>query len=101
MRQLDASLVLLHRRAVEGVDEPVGWSKGKAGGTIRRYSDVLLMFLAKGVLPDRYRERVEDHKTAIQCYQQADLGQMREALAQRNPLTEPTHPDLRLVDQAS
>ncbi len=48
-----------HRRAVEGVEEPVGWYKGVAGGTVRRYSDVLLMFLTKGALPERYRERVE------------------------------------------
>ena len=46
-----------HRRAVEGVEEPVGWYKGVAGGTVRRYSDVLLMFLLKGLLPERYRER--------------------------------------------
>ncbi len=48
-----------HRRAVEGVEEPVGWYKGEAGGTVRRYSDTLLIFLLKGVLPDRYRERVD------------------------------------------
>ncbi len=48
-----------HRRAVEGVEEPVGWYKGEAGGTVRRYSDTLLIFLLKGVLPQRYRERVD------------------------------------------
>ena len=48
-----------HRRAVEGWVEPVGWYKGKAGGTVRRYSDVLLIFTLKGLLPDRYRERVD------------------------------------------
>ncbi len=30
----------------------------------------------------------KDPKTVIQCYQQADLGRMREALANRNPLTQ-------------
>ncbi len=45
------------RRAVEGVDEPVGWYQGVAGGTIRRYSDVLLIFLLKGRRPNKYRER--------------------------------------------
>ncbi len=34
-----------HRRAVDGWEEPVGWYKGVAGGTVRRYSDNLLMFL--------------------------------------------------------
>ena len=32
---------------------------------------------------------------------QADLGRMREALANRNPLTESTHPELGLVGLAS
>ena len=35
------------RRAVEGVEEQVGWYRGVAGGTVRRYSDVLLIFLLK------------------------------------------------------
>ncbi len=48
-----------HRRAVEGIEEPVGWYKGVAGGTVRRYSDVLLMFLLKGLRPEQYRERYE------------------------------------------
>ena len=48
-----------HRRAVEGVEEPVGWCKGEAGGTVRRYSDTLLIFLLTGVMPERYRERVD------------------------------------------
>ena len=47
------------RRAVEGWEEPVGWYKGQAGGTVRRYSDTLLIFLLKGAAPERYRERVE------------------------------------------
>jgi len=47
------------RRAVEGVEEPVGWYKGVPGGTVRRYSDVLLMFLLKALRPEKYRERVE------------------------------------------
>ena len=47
------------RRAVEGVEEPVGWYKGVAGGTVRRYSDVLLMFQLKALRPEKYRERVE------------------------------------------
>ena len=48
-----------HRRAVEGIEEPVGWYKGVAGGTVRRYSDVLLIFLLKSLRPERYRERVD------------------------------------------
>jgi hypothetical protein len=47
------------RRAVEGWEEPVGWYKGQAGGTVRRYSDTLLIFLLKGAAPRKYRERME------------------------------------------
>jgi len=47
------------RRAIDGVDEPVGWYRGRAGGTVRRYSDTLLIFLLKGARPDKYRERFE------------------------------------------
>lgn len=47
------------RRAVDGVEELVGWYKGQAGGKIRRYSDTLLIFLLKGLRPEVYRERME------------------------------------------
>lgn len=47
------------RRAIEGVERPTGWYKGKPGGYVREYSDNLLMFMLKGLLPDKYRERVE------------------------------------------
>ncbi len=47
------------RRAVEGVEEPVGWYKGKQGGVVHRYSDTLLIFLMKGLMPERYGDRVE------------------------------------------
>lgn len=50
------------RRAIEGWDEPVyGSLGGKSGsgqvGTVRKYSDTLLIFLMKGANPDKYRER--------------------------------------------
>ena len=44
------------RRAVDGVEEPVFYKGGQCGA-VRRYSDVLLIFLLKGVLPEKYRER--------------------------------------------
>ena len=46
------------RRAVTGVEEPVGWYKGVAGGTIRRFSDNLLMFLIKERRPE-FRDKFE------------------------------------------
>ena len=55
----DALEAEAHRRAIEGVEEPVGWYKGKPGGVVRKYSDVLLIFLLKGLRPEKYRDRVE------------------------------------------
>ena len=46
------------RRAVEGWDEPV-YQKGQLVGTVRRYSDVLMTLLLRGLRPERYRERVD------------------------------------------
>jgi hypothetical protein len=45
------------RRAFAGVDEPVFY-QGEECGTVRKYSDTLLIFLLKGRKPDKYRERV-------------------------------------------
>ena len=47
------------RRAVTGVEKPVGWYKGVAGGKVREYSDLLLMFQLKALRPEKYRERVD------------------------------------------
>jgi hypothetical protein len=44
------------RRAVEGTDKPVFY-QGAQCGTIREYSDTLLIFLMKGAMPDEFRER--------------------------------------------
>lgn len=46
------------RRAYEGVDEPVFY-QGAECGTVRKYSDTLLIFLLKGRRPEKYRERVQ------------------------------------------
>ena len=46
------------RRAVEGVEEPVFY-QGKQVGTIRKYSDTLLIFLLKGARPEKYAERYD------------------------------------------
>lgn len=44
------------RRAHDGVEEPV-YYKGEICGTVRKYSDLLLIFLLKGIRPEKYRER--------------------------------------------
>lgn len=46
------------RRAVQGVEEPVFYRESVVG-TVRKYSDVLLIFLLKGAKPATYRERFE------------------------------------------
>jgi hypothetical protein len=46
------------RRAVTGVDKPV-YQGGAKVGTVREYSDTLLIFLLKGGKPAKYRERHE------------------------------------------
>lgn len=43
------------RRAIYGVDEPV-YQGGKFVGYVRRYSDMLLVTLLKGNMPEKYRE---------------------------------------------
>ena len=45
----------LRRRAVEGVDTPV-YQGGKLVDTVKKYSDVLLMFLLKAHNPSKYRD---------------------------------------------
>ena len=47
------------RRAVHGVEKPTGWYKGVAGGTVREYSDILAIFLLKGLRPEKYKDRME------------------------------------------
>ncbi len=42
------------RRAVHGTVKPTGWYKGVPGGYIREYSDILAIFLLKGLRPEKY-----------------------------------------------
>jgi len=46
------------RRAVVGIEEPV-YQGGRQVGAIRRFSDTLLIFLLKGAMPSKYRERID------------------------------------------
>lgn len=46
------------RRAFEGCDRPVFY-QGDECGVMREYSDTLAIFLLKGGMPEKYRERVE------------------------------------------
>lgn len=44
-----------HRRAFEGIEEPV-FHQGEVCGTVRKYSDTLAIFLLKAHAPEKYRE---------------------------------------------
>jgi hypothetical protein len=44
-----------HRRAFEGVEEPV-YQGGNKCGTITKYSDTLAIFLLKSHAPEKYRD---------------------------------------------
>jgi len=48
------------RRAVQGIDKPVHY-KGDRVDTVREYSDLLLIFLAKAVRPEKFRELSQWH----------------------------------------
>ena len=68
------------QRALEGVEEPVFY-QGKKCGTVRKFSDTLLMFRLKALAPDKYRERHQlehsgeiEHKHSIED----DLKLLRE-----------------------
>ena len=46
------------KRAVEGWEEPV-WHRGEMCGTVRKFSDTLLICLLKAHHPDKYRENIK------------------------------------------
>lgn len=46
------------RRAHEGDDKPIGFYKGEPGAYVKEYSDTLMIFLLKGMRPEKYRENV-------------------------------------------
>jgi transposase-like protein len=48
-----------YRRAVHGIERPTGWYQGKPGAMVREYSDLLTIFLLKGLRPEKYQERVQ------------------------------------------
>lgn len=54
----DAIDAEIYRRGVTGVVEPVYQGKEHVGD-IRKFSDVLLIFLAKGLMPEKYKDRAE------------------------------------------
>ncbi|NQW08293.1 MAG: terminase [Alphaproteobacteria bacterium] len=53
---IDALDAEARRRALDGVETP-HFHQGRVCGTVRKYSDTLLMFLLRAHRPARYRER--------------------------------------------
>lgn len=84
------------RRAVRGIEEPVSY-KGVECGRIRRYSDVLLIFLMKATRPDRYADRrqltgkdggaiaVRQEPVDLAALSDADLDQLERLLSAAQP----------------
>lgn len=69
------------RRATRGVDEPVFY-KGERVGTVRKYSDTLLIFLLKGARPEKFRDRYEvRHLTESDL--DAEIARLEHELADR------------------
>jgi len=52
------------RRAVAGIDKPI-YQGGQQVGTVRQYSDLLLIFLMKGAMPEKYRERIDQRTETV------------------------------------
>jgi len=49
-----------YRRAYEGIDKPIVYQgKVTKSKRMKEYSDTLLIFLMKGNMPDKYKERTE------------------------------------------
>jgi hypothetical protein len=55
-----------YRRGVEGIEEPVIAAGRGVVGTVRKYSDTLLIFLLKGAAPAKYRERYDPAGSGVQ-----------------------------------
>ena len=66
------------RRAVEGVEEPV-YYKGEVCGTIRKYSDLLLIFLLNGARPEKYRDKAPSTQVNVQANTYGTLDAPRQA----------------------
>lgn len=78
---IDALDAEARRRALEGVEVP-HFHQGRIAGTVRKYSDSLLMFLLRAHRPDRYRDRPAGGSEADADLED-DLAGAREALAAR------------------
>jgi hypothetical protein len=72
------------RRAAKGVLEPI-YHKGEQVGTVRKYSDTLLIFLLKGRRPEKFKDHVQhnvkgkiDHEHTHEVKQSMDFDAIRQ-----------------------
>lgn len=63
------------RRAVEGVEIPI-YYMGRKVGHKKMFSDTLLIFLLKGELPDKYKERGEQEVKHSGQIHKTDLSEL-------------------------
>jgi hypothetical protein len=71
------------RRAVEGTERPI-YQGGKRVGTVREYSDALLIFLLKGTRPQKFRENYKiEYTGAVRVQYDERRRQVAEAIARR------------------
>jgi hypothetical protein len=70
----------IHRRSVEGIDEPVYGTNGVVLGTRKRYSDKLLALRAQSMMPTLYAARsvaqIEQTTTVIKARPSLGLDQL-------------------------
>lgn len=69
-----------HRRAFEGLDEPVFY-KGDECGSVRKYSDTLAIFLLKAHAPEKYRENSHIQLSGHLALSEMSEDEMRAELA--------------------
>ena len=64
---------------MEGVRKPVFY-QGAICGSVREYSDTLLMFLMKGAMPEKYRDNYRaEHTGSAEIIQRLEAGRARVA----------------------
>ncbi len=64
------------RRAYTGVLKPV-YQGGEKVGSVREFSDTLMIFLLKGARPEKYKERVDmNHRGSVAMRHRVDLSNL-------------------------
>lgn len=68
------------RRGIEGVDKPVFY-KGKQCGTIKEYSDILLIFRMKALAPQKYRDNPKPSDINVNINLKRDIDSTKKMLS--------------------